>query len=88
VAFPAWAPAILVKEYTRLQTHITNRQASDPTDEAKSAVEAFLPTNKPKLSQPAPHLEEQAGVLHRLLTHLDMKSVWAALSRPPTAQRY
>jgi hypothetical protein len=82
MAFPVWAPLILVEEYTRLQTEITQRQSSNQSDEEVFTVEDSNSTEKSWPSQHTVHLQEKANVLFRLLTHRDMKSVWASLSRP------
>jgi len=84
MAFPDWAPAILVDQYTRLSSEINVRQAFVLTDEKEALVENLQPVEESRLSPRPAQLEVEADVLFRLLTHPDMRSIWPALSRLST----
>ena len=50
MTFPDWAPAILVKQYTRLSSEINLRQAFVLSDEKEVLVEDLQPTEESRLT--------------------------------------
>lgn len=84
MAFPDWAPAILVEQYTQLLSEINLHQALVLRDEKEALVEDLQPAEESRPSPPSAQLEVEENVLFRLLTHPDMRSTWAKLSRLST----
>lgn len=77
VSFPEWAPAELVIEYRKLKPC-----ESTLVDDDALLLRDFCRIGMAIEAERADRLE---NILLRLLTHHDMKKVWAALSRPAKA---
>lgn len=84
MSFPSWAPVLLVEECKRMRIEAERyRQRASEEKYDESDIGAPSISSSSYWNDEAVIIDELAETLFRLLTHVDMQSVWRELARPP-----